>query len=331
MNAGKTRRGRSQINPWARRVLLLGSSLGMLAGASPAWAAPVVTLVDALGAATPATKFEGGGSGGGGISPTQMLGPGFVLTQTTVITEIGAFVNNCKSIVGGVAFCPDTQPFVVQMRPAVPTGEPDANTVIASFALTHDNDPFVISYERATPNLTLPPGRYYALFGSQGTDAGFLLNTATFPFTYLAGSIAEGFLNPLTGAVSVTSQYAAVRILGELVSMEVHIDIKPGSDPNSINPRSRGVIPVALLSTADFDATTAEPTAIRFGHAGTEASPANFTLTDIDGDGRTDMLLHFRTQRTGIQCGDQYAALSGKTLSGENLHGTDSIQTVGCP
>jgi hypothetical protein len=38
----------------------------------------------------------------------------------------------------------------------------------------------------------------------------------------------------------------------------VPVDIKPGSDPNSIDTRSRGVIPVAILSTPTFDATAIE-------------------------------------------------------------------------
>jgi len=37
--------------------------------------------------------------------------------------------------------------------------------------------------------------------------------------------------------------------------IEVEIDIKPGSDPNSINPNSNGVIPVAILGSAIFDAS----------------------------------------------------------------------------
>ena len=35
----------------------------------------------------------------------------------------------------------------------------------------------------------------------------------------------------------------------------VAIDIKPGSDPNCFNNDGHGVIPVAILSSTDFDAT----------------------------------------------------------------------------
>ena len=46
---------------------------------------------------------------------------------------------------------------------------------------------------------------------------------------------------------------------------EVVIDIKPGSFPNSINPKNKGVIPVAILTTATFDATTVDPLSVTFG------------------------------------------------------------------
>ncbi len=42
------------------------------------------------------------------------------------------------------------------------------------------------------------------------------------------------------------------------------------------------------------------------------------------------MLLHFRTQDTGIACGDESASLTGETLDGQPFEGTDSIETVGC-
>lgn len=77
--------------------------------------------------------------------------------------------------------------------------------------------------------------------------------------------------------------------------MEVPIDIKPGSFPNSINLRSRGKIPVAILTTGTFDATTVDPTTVLFGQTGTEAAPVRAALEDVDGDGDTDMILHFNT------------------------------------
>ncbi|MEW5960016.1 MAG: DUF5050 domain-containing protein [Chloroflexota bacterium] len=112
--------------------------------------------------------------------------------------------------------------------------------------------------------------------------------------------------------------------------ISVAIDIKPGSYPNSINPKSKGEIPVAILTTDTFDATTVDSATVRFGQTGTEAAPVQSALEDVDGDGDVDMILHFNTQDTGIQCGDTSASLTGKTSSGLPIEGSDSINTVGC-
>lgn len=174
-----------------------------------------VSILNSLTAATPSTEFSALGAGGVSINSAQFVGPKFTLTQPTTITEIGAFVNNCISIVAGVPQCPNTQPFTVQIRPATTLGVPDVSVVLASFVLSHDNDPLTVSYESVATNLLLQPGSYFALFAPQGDDQGVLLNQATIPFNYLAGSIEEGVVFPLTSTAAVSTQFAAVRILGE--------------------------------------------------------------------------------------------------------------------
>jgi len=112
--------------------------------------------------------------------------------------------------------------------------------------------------------------------------------------------------------------------------LPVSIDIKPGSFPNSINPHSKGRIPVAILTTDSFDATTVDPSTVLFGPTGTEAAPVQFAFADVDGDGDLDIILHFNTQQTGIACGDTFTSLTGETFSGVEIQGSDSIVTVGC-
>jgi hypothetical protein len=122
----------------------------------------------------------------------------------------------------------------------------------------------------------------------------------------------------------------SVLINNTAVEIAVTIDVKPGGFPNSINPKSKGVIPVAVLTTDTFDATAVDPTTVFFGAIGSEAAPVHSVLEDVDGDGNTDIMLHFRTQRTGIVCGDTSASLTGNTFSGQAIKGSDSIRTVGC-
>ena len=120
------------------------------------------------------------------------------------------------------------------------------------------------------------------------------------------------------------------------VILTVGIDIKPGEFPNPINPNARGKIPVAILSTATFDATTVDRASVRFGKTGTEASEVKSEAepddVDQDGDGDVDLLLHFQTQETGILCGNTAAMIKGRTSGAEGIEieGSDSIKTVGC-
>lgn len=122
----------------------------------------------------------------------------------------------------------------------------------------------------------------------------------------------------------------SLRVVTSPPVVQVPIDIKPGSLPNSINPRSLGRTPVAILTTDSFDATTASPTTVRFGPTGSEAAPVHSALEDVDGDGDIDLILHFDTQATGIECGDVSALLTGETFGGQAIEGSESIATVGC-
>lgn len=111
----------------------------------------------------------------------------------------------------------------------------------------------------------------------------------------------------------------------------ITIAVKPGSaQPAPINPKSQGVIPVAILSTGSFDATTVDPATVKFGVLGSEASSTQTSLEDVNGDGKLDMVLHFPTQNTGIVCGTTTVALTGQTTSGQPISGTAPIRTVSC-
>ena len=105
---------------------------------------------------------------------------------------------------------------------------------------------------------------------------------------------------------------------------EIEIDIKPGSDPNSINLKSKGVIPVAILTTENFDASTVDPETVMFEGA----NPVRWAMEDVDGDGDLDMILHFRTQEVGLMESDTEATITGKTMDGISIHGTDSVSIV---
>jgi len=92
---------------------------------------------------------------------------------------------------------------------------------------------------------------------------------------------------------------------------QVAVDIKPGSCPNPLNVRSRGVLPVAIVGTADFDVTEVDPDTVflegvaplrwSYEDVATPSEPLSekescFDCTDEGPDGILDLTLKFETQ-----------------------------------
>jgi len=105
----------------------------------------------------------------------------------------------------------------------------------------------------------------------------------------------------------------------------VNIDIKPGSYPNSINLKSRGVLPVAVLTDNFFNAKDIVVNSVLF--AGAE--PLRGNLEDVDKDGDLDLILHFDTRLLKLTSTDTEAILSARLKDNALIKGTDSVRIVG--
>jgi hypothetical protein len=111
---------------------------------------------------------------------------------------------------------------------------------------------------------------------------------------------------------------------------DVSMDIKPGEYPNNVNPFSRGKLPVALLTTEDFNASMVDPETITV----MGAAPLLWTLEDVDADEDIDMLLHFFIPDLNFdllvdESIHKYAYLYAKTINGTSIVGRDTIVLFG--
>lgn len=141
-----------------------------------------------------------------------------------------------------------------------------------------------------------------------------------------------------TVCLSCPTLFGDIEIASPVVT--VAINIKPGSDPNSINLGSRGGIPVAILTTDDFDAADVDPATVTLGNdEGNDTSVATrrngslkASLDDVDNDGDRDLILHFNTQalvRNGsLDANSTELILNGATFGGQAIEGSDGVNIV---
>jgi hypothetical protein len=141
------------------------------------------------------------------------------------------------------------------------------------------------------------------------------------------------FTAPATNQTVVVVLFEGAELLvapGETVKA-VEIDIKPGSYPNGINLGSDGVIPVAILSTPTFDASTVDPSTVALAGAAVniagKSDKYQASLEDFDGDGDLDLMLKI-VNELDLQEGDAIAGLEGQTYDGMKVQGQDSVRVV---
>jgi len=134
------------------------------------------------------------------------------------------------------------------------------------------------------------------------------------------------------------------------VRPQVAVDIKPGSCPNPLNLAGRGVLPVAVLGTEDFDVNSIDIASIRLEGLPALRSGLEDVATPVtDGnecdciaqgpDGHTDLTLKFKTARIAeildaqiedLAAGDVVELLLTGTLKdGTAIEARDCVVIVG--
>jgi PKD repeat protein len=119
---------------------------------------------------------------------------------------------------------------------------------------------------------------------------------------------------------------------------EVAIDVKPGDTQNVINMGSNGVIPVAFLSSETFDATTIDPVTVALRGEdftsglvrmrGKNGAVPQATITDIDGDGHNDLLVHIETEKLADYDLETVIEIGARTAAGEVVLGSDILTVI---
>jgi hypothetical protein len=175
---------------------------------------------------------------------------------------------------------------------------------------------YVIAFSSATnPNITV----YGSNFAVNGQPCDPLATTFI---------LAPGVYSTLTGfygngdPINLTF-YGNIPINLVTVASGMVIDIKPGNEQNNINLKSNGVVPVAALTTDQFDAATIDPATARFAGA----TPAQWSLEDVDGDGDNDVIFHFKTQELGLSEESTEATLTAQ-LAGAPLTGQMTMMSA---
>ena len=169
---------------------------------------------------------------------------------------------------------------------------------------------------------TFPIG--YGLAPSDDFFIGIYKGLCTLPFKGLIDEVEV--LSTALHADDIAAMYQ------QAFKKYVAIDIKPGSYPNSINLGSAGVIPVAILSSPDFDATLVDGSTVELNDAtvkliGKKGLPS-CNAEDVNGDGINDFVCHVYTYEFVIEPGEGSAKLKAKTLGGMWIWGEDSVNIV---
>jgi hypothetical protein len=208
------------------------------------------------------------------VSVFANLPPVAVCHDVTVAAE-----ENCEAYanINDGSYDPDGDPITTSQDPPGPY--PLGDTLV-TLTVTDDSgetdscQATVTVMDVDPPTLTCPDNVTVALESPDGTVVP-LQATATDNCTSDPVITSDELLIYPSGVTTVTftatdesgnstSCSMTVTVLG----LPVTIDIKPMSCPNPLNLKSKGVLPVAILGTEDFDVTQIDPATVRLSREG---------------------------------------------------------------
>ena len=163
------------------------------------------------------------------------------------------------------------------------------------------------------------PNQQYTIYINE-TDAG------TLPFYRSISSISTFMVSTEYKNVYIDD----IKIYEGLPEILASLDIKPGSCPNPLNVKSKGVLPAAIMGTENLDVTQVDPDTLRLRLKGTEeplVAPLRWAYADVGEpfepfigkedcfedclvcscpDGFLDLVFHFDRQEVIAAIGEVY-------------------------
>ena len=122
-----------------------------------------------------------------------------------------------------------------------------------------------------------------------------------------------------------------VASVAEPAALSALIDIKPGSDPNSINLKAKGVLPVGILGTEDFDVQDVDVTSLVLAGSSPKQKGNSGKLgayEDLNGDSILDLILHFPVPDLVTEPEAEELTLTGMLLDGTEITGSDVVRLL---
>jgi hypothetical protein len=222
----------------------------------------------------------------------------------------------------------------------------------ATFSLVVQN---VTPSVNAGSNSTVASNQSFAFSGSF-SDAGVIDNPWSWKITWGDGSQNTGSTASQAAAITANHQFCGAANY----TVTLYVTDKDGAEGSasrtvtvtyvpvtvdilqkSVNLGSKGMLPVAVLSTATFDATTLDPATIVLGdETGSDTPVAKrnnsryfASAEDVNGDGRLDLVLQFSVPAL-VANGDLTSSTTSLVLRGfladgcTNVRGSNTVVIV---
>lgn len=274
-----------------------------------------------------------GGPAGAPGNEWQLAGDSFqldgALITESVLTESGfGYAQYLTTCAGG------------QLTLANTEAAPWYNSADPNAAFTVDLGTVEVTTRKLTNPMGLPTGQIGFTVRAEGVAADDPSVAVVLEAGYTGTPGLDTTVEPaaLFGALEWVA--VTVSVIEPPPSVTLTVDIKPGSEANPVNLSSHGVIPVAILGSADFDVSQIDPSTILLeGVAPVRCSMADLDLDDSDdtlvtGDGFADLKLKFRTAQLAAVLGDftrnetVVLTLTAQLLDGTAVEGTDTIRVL---